>query len=858
MLALLLVSCLGASAQATLWPLPIVLERELPKSAAIALDELERAVERSSSIQVSIRHNSKLEENYAWVVGIAGQSPTIDRLLAEKSISLSDAPESFCIKRLPGREVTLVIAGRDARGLTYALLEAASGLAGKSESAGVPAEANESPYLRVRSVSVHPFNADVDRSWFFAEEHWKSYFKLLAQSRFNNFILTFTDQTNYLNPPYSYFVEVPGYAQVKISDLSETQRDKNLAMLRRIGELAHERAIDFTLGIWTQLPVEKYVPKAKVTGLPAGDDAAKYCAAGLAELLKQCPTIDGIQFRMNAEAGVSEDQQTAFYHPLFQAIAKSRPKLPLELRFKGLRPETIADAQSLGLDVTISTKFWCEHFGLPYHPTTADKLYRESRYSYGAMLARPHSYRVVYQLWTVGSQRLLLWGDPDYAARFAESCKFGGGEGFEVFAPLTNKGFGNAPGDWRIFANRSLENGKWEFERYWMFYLSFGRLGYNPKCDAEVWQREFRKRFGDAADEIEAAYRSASQILPLITASSQLSGGEWVWWPELDTGDRLQEYMRIQPSDTGQFYAIRNWQATPHWRSDAWDPTPRGYVEDAVAGQLTAKETPLQVSARLREYVRQTDEQLQRAMHATHVPQSGEASTTAIDLFLLARLGEYHAEKKLAATHLAFFEVAKDPARLPLALKHMQAAAAAWEKLAKFADGKYADNLVFGFSPEHGRRKGHHHSGHWKDHLPEVQEDVAYLESLIAKNPASSAELRKFPGETPLPTRPTIEHSAAAKTRSDADLPLKIKLVGNAPVAKVVLHYRTVDQTTDWKQVEMKAAEDGDYQATISHKDILAKFDLQYYFEIVSGSDGGWIYPSRDQRTPYYVVLVAN
>src|SRR5207244_3181882 len=118
-----------------------------------------------------------------------------------------------------------------------------------------------------------------------------------------------------------------------------------------------------------------------------------------------------------------------------------------------------------------------------------DSHYRASRYSFGALLAQPRNYRVVYQLWSVGSQRLLLWGDPDYAARFARSCRLGGGEGFEVFAPLTNKGFGDLPGAWRIFADRSYEQGTFEYERYWLFYLVFGRMGYNPQANPEIWQR---------------------------------------------------------------------------------------------------------------------------------------------------------------------------------------------------------------------------------------------------------------------------------------------------------------------------------------------------------------------------------
>ena len=72
-----------------------------------------------------------------------------------------------------------------------------------------------------------------------------------------------------------------------------------------------------------------------------------------------------------------------------------------------VEPATVAAVYyAQGLDVTVSTKFWCEHMGLPFHPTAAEPRYRQSRYSFGAMLAYPRDYHVVYRLWSVGSQRL--------------------------------------------------------------------------------------------------------------------------------------------------------------------------------------------------------------------------------------------------------------------------------------------------------------------------------------------------------------------------------------------------------------------------------------------------------------------
>jgi hypothetical protein len=559
---------------------------------------------------------------------------------------------------------------------------------------------------------------------------------------------------------------------------------------------------------------------------------------------------------MNSEAGVAEEQQLEFYRPLFRAVRECGRPVRLDLRYKGVRPETIEAATSLGLDVTLSTKFWCEHMGLPYHPTVADRLYRTSRYSFGAMLAQPRTYHVVYQLWSVGSQRLLLWGDPDYAARFARSCRLGDGDGFEVFAPLTNKGFGNLPGQWQIFADRAYESGTWEHEHYWFFYLVFGRLGYNPQSDPETWRRELRGRFGEAADAVETAYRQSSQILPLLTVTRQLSASEWSWWPEMDTGDRLPEYMVIQPSDTAQFYAIRTWKRTPHWRGEAWDENIPGYVEDAVAGRLGAKWTPLQVSRRLRDLAEGTLRGIGQAHAKVRDPNAAEFRATELDLRVLAQLALYHAEKTQAATDLAFFELTGESGRLPRALQHMREALAAWEQIVRLTGGVYHGNLVFGHSPQHKRRQGHHHSGHWKDRLPEVRDDVAYLEDVLHKHRDSRGPVRVFPGEANATKAPRVEHIPVQAARPGVDLDIGVRVSGEMAVRQVVLHYRPLNQALDWKQLAMRQVTDGGFRVTVPGQEISPGWDLQYYFEVLTEGGGGRLWPCWEQGAPYVVAKV--
>ena len=166
------------------------------------------------------------------VLGRAGTSPVLDRLLKNNGCAVSRLPESVCIKRLPSHSPpAILIAGSDARGVMYGLLEAARSveLAGRGADpfSGI-ADAAESPDLAMRSVSLSLYNADLEREWYFKEEFWRAYLAMLAGNRFNNFTLVFANQTSYLNPPYPFLVEVPEHPEVRAIGVSGQERQRNL------------------------------------------------------------------------------------------------------------------------------------------------------------------------------------------------------------------------------------------------------------------------------------------------------------------------------------------------------------------------------------------------------------------------------------------------------------------------------------------------------------------------------------------------------------------------------------------------------------------------------------------------------
>lgn len=858
----------------------LVVDHATTKPVEHAIAELEASLKATGNV---IHSGTQVDPScdVNLVIGIPGQSSQVDRILKSYQLSVPDAAESLLVAKISGKEGRQVlIAGCDPRGTAYALLEIAEEIRSAHDTDSVFSvirEQRESPLLKVRSVTQQVFNEDVERSWYESEAYWHWYFGMMAKNRLNNFSLTFGHNANYMIPPYAWMVQVAEYPSVQVAGMTPQEREEHLHRFRRITEIAEEHGVDFTIGLWTQLPVVAVregldFGDSPVINLPDGPARGDYCAKGLQRLLELCPCIDGVQLRMNLESGIPHEQQEEYYQALFDGVASCGRPVKLDLRYKSLSQQTINLAREAGLEVNVSTKHWCEHMGLPFHPTWEDAAYSASRYGFGSMLYHGRNYSVTYRLWNVGTSRLLLWGDPGFAARFAENCTVGGGQGFEVFAPLSYQGYGNEEGTWRIFAQADDEHYQWEQERYWAFYLAFGRWGYNPNTSREVWLREFVNRFGETnGRQLEQSLRSASQILPLITATTQFSAGGFRFWPEMMTCMHVDAYRAIQPGDYSQFYAIAPFDSRRYWRAEGWASKHSAYVEDAINNNVNSKWTPIQVSALLDQLADETELPLNSLvpLEDSSSAVAKELKATQIDLQTLALLARYHAEKKRAATHLEFFRLTNDKTRLKFAWKHILNTQAHWKEIVALTENHYYDDLVLGFSKEHNSdfaSRLQEHVGHWKDRLAEVQTDVDFVAQMMDQNAIKDRELseeevqslKRYPGESLQGSTITFDHKRIESALPGKDILLSARIQSDQPLKEVSVYYRPLNQTNAWKRIPMvKQAEDGSYQVQIRASEIDPRFDFQYYLE-ARHSAGGEFWPKWQLETPYVVVPVVS
>src|SRR5690606_28800260 len=138
-------------------------------------------------------------------------------------------------------------------------------------------------------------------------------------------------------------------------------------------------------------------------------------------------------------------------------------------------------------------------------------LRRFTRYGYGDFLRENRNFDVLFRIWP-GTQRVLLWGDPEFAAGYGRLGTIGGALGVELCEPLTfkgRKGTGEEGGR-DPYADPALKLDGQDWRKYRYTYRLWGRLLYNPDADPESWRRFLRAEYGAAAEPVENALAPAS------------------------------------------------------------------------------------------------------------------------------------------------------------------------------------------------------------------------------------------------------------------------------------------------------------------------------------------------------------
>ena len=784
-----------------------------------------------------------------------------------------------------GQRETLIASGSDSRGLAYALTEIADAVALADEPQSAlrpPLPLLERPVNPVRSV-MRVFSSDVeDRAWFNDRGFWQNYLSLLAAQRFNRFNLAlglgYDSPTNlrdtYFYFAYPFFLSVPGYT-VSVSKLPSDEVNRNLEMLRFISDEAAARGLDFQLGLWTHAYEWIDSPEAnhRILGLTAKTHAP-YCRDALALLLKECPNITGVTFRIHGESGVAEGSYD-FWRMIFDGCVQSGRQVEIDLHAKGIDQATLDAALATKLPVTISPKFWAEHLGLPYHqaairPTELPKrdrgngLFAQSegarsflRYGYGDLLKEDRHYGVVHRVWP-GTQRVLLWGDPVFAAAYSRAFSFCGSQGAEFFDPLSFKGRKGSglPGGRDGYADPALRAAPADFEKYAYTYRLWGRLLFNPDAAPETWQRQLRQDYGPAAEAAERALGHASRILPLFTTAHAPSAANNNYWPEMYVNMSIVDASRPEPyTDTPsprRFGAVSPLDPQLFARID-------DYAGELLAGAVSGRYSPVEVSQWLEDLARTAAENLAQANTQTADRHRPVFRRFVIDTNVQIGLGLFFSQKLRAGVLYALYDRTGDRTALDAALSTYRAARATWAHIVEVTASAYVPDMTYG--------DGWFQRGHWSDRLPAIDADIVAMErktrepappaSATAVSPEKMASLLSAVLGHPQRPEAKVTHVPPASFHKGQLVPLALESAdGKLHANAVRLYYRRTDQSQPWQAAQMQVGPEraegaipGDYTRS--------PYPLQYYFELSDESGRSWLYPGLGAtltNQPYFVL----
>ncbi len=815
------------------------------------------------------------------IVAASSERPLAVEILRSAGAAIPAVPEALGL--IPGKaggKPVLLTCGRDSRGLAYALLDLADRVRNSSDpiaALSIRKPVIERPANVIRSIT-RLFTSNIeDKPWYNDREMWPHYLSMLATQRFNRFNLSLGIGYDFLRNvtdayflfAYPFLLAVPGY-NVRVPELPNTERDRNLEMLKFISEQTVARGMQFQLGIWMHgyKWIDSPNPNYTIAGLSPATHGP-YCREAVCALLKACPAISGVTFRVHGESGVEEGSYD-FWKTVFDGVAKCGRKVEIDMHAKGM-DQTMTDlALASGMPVKISPKYWAEHLGMPYHQADIRELERPKpgregsglmklsggsrsflRYGYGDLLREDRRYGVLHRIWP-GTQRLLIWGDPLTAATYSRAFSFCGSDGVEIMEPLSFKGRRGSgiAGGRCAYADQSLAP-RWDWQKYSYGFRVWGRLLYNPASDPDAWQREMRKQFGSAAQAAEAALANASRILPVVTTAHGASAGNNTYWPEVYTNQPIVDANRQHPyGDTPAPKVFGN--VSP------LDPQLFSRINDFAAqllgGARDGKYSPIEVAQWLEDYADAAANHWKQAETQATNKSGAEFRRLAADVYIQVGLGRFFGAKLRSGVLYGIHERSADHVALEEALKMYRRARTTWTELADYAKKIYRPDITVG--------EREHLHGHWLDRLPAIDADIADMAKRLEQSKAGEprqdhvqAAVQEALGR---PHRASVpcKHVPAARFQPGSALNLVLETAGQKSVHSIRLHYRHVNHAERWHTEGMQQ-KGNRFEAAIPADYTQSLFPLQYYFELSAGPNAASLFPGFGttlSAQPYFVV----
>ncbi len=411
-----------------------------------AIGQLQQAIQ-GQGMTVQILSSISLVPSGDMVVVVGSRTNSLaQQILASAAVIMPTTSEALALVTggVSGRSVALA-SGNDARGMVYAVLELTDRVlysSSVSTAFTITTPITEQSHNAIRCI-CRSFQSELeDKPWFNDKAFWTEYLSMLAAERVSRFNLSFGLGDNFgtptINMPDSYLMFVYPFlvsvGGVSVANLTDAERDSNLAMLKFISDETAKRGMEFQLGLWCH-DIAYITSKYALQGLTAANGStghANYCRDALAAILQACPNITGLTFRVHSESGIATGNY-AFWQVLFSAVTSfvnAGRQIEIDMHAKECMQAHIDAVVAAKGNPVVSPKKWAEHQGLPYHQASlraaeqtgqADPTVlngQASRYGYSNFLKENRNFGILHRLWP-GTQRHLLWADPVFAAGYA-------------------------------------------------------------------------------------------------------------------------------------------------------------------------------------------------------------------------------------------------------------------------------------------------------------------------------------------------------------------------------------------------------------------------------------------------------
>jgi hypothetical protein len=758
------------------------------------------------------------------VVLTTAADPRAQALLDAACVELDTREESFAV--VPAKDGVVVI-GRDAVGALYGARELAERVTLD------PAYVVGSPITAAPEVAIRAANpfivlpAPGEADWYFLDErYWREFLDMMVEARLN--VLDLHAMYNLDNTVFPnallYFATSATFPEI---GAPPAERERNLAMLNRVIEMAKARGI--------RVALMSYRADTNLLGnaAPEPDEAtiATYAREAAADLAARAKGLWRLGFRIG-ESG----RNAAWYISTFvEGVKSAGTGVGVYTRsWLARRDDVLAIAAAAEGTILVEAKYNGEHLAAPYVIAGGPSAHWGS-YSYETFLDPPTPYSFLFQVRAGGTHRIFRFSSYERSQRAARSYGFSprvAGFTFEAaHAYFSQRNF--------YLVDPADRYSDWTFRRDELSYLLAGRLGYDSHTPERVFRRALARRVG--TDALWDAVQAASDIVPWIQTAHTCGPDHRDFAPELELGGDVGYW--AGPRDRAP--SAHSCPRADHGPFDTFAvASPDEAAADLALGRATTKLSPIHVATRV-------IDDAARAKVALAVPidpNNAEARDIVRECVALADLGEYFGHKLRAATALAVHAKSGSADWLVAARSESDAAQAAWRDLAAHTAhiAPFEDKLrmkALGLAPFH-----------WRDQIPRLAAENPAIDAVAAAVKASPPDFRgTLPdavawlgrSRTAGPRLVTLD-----VTPRDARAPswtVKAQLAAQVPAgATVELLLKPFASHHDWRAVPM-ILDGAAYTATVPGTGEGAMFAI----EVGGAIAEGWRYPDVLEETPY-------